>query len=105
MERNVTEIPDKWVVLKIPNGYKVFGTWFGDYLTGDSWRINSGIKEIVDDEHYYYFIGFSGSCYKCHKNSYGTTNFGSCVLDNILTSSNGSASLMSVETDWLNLIK
>ena len=41
--------PNKWVILEIEfkSGveYKVFGSWTGGYLDGDSWRLNSGIEK------------------------------------------------------------
>ena len=44
------ETPDKWVVLKIEHEgniiYKVFASWYGGYLGSDSWKLNSGIKDI-----------------------------------------------------------
>ena len=85
-ERNISETPDKWVVVKIDNNldtpfYKVFATWAGGYLDGDRWKLNSGIKSVESDEDYYYFIGHSGSCYKCHKKGYGTaSSYGEGVL-------------------------
>lgn len=102
MKYNVTEIPDNWVVLKIPDGFKVFATWAGGYLDGDSWKLNSGIKEVEEDEDYYYFIGFSGSCYKCHKKGYGVaTSYGQSVLDKILDTKK--VEVMDEETDWMSL--
>jgi len=72
--RNITEKPERWVVLKI-NGpetyFRVFGGWRGGYTSGDSWRMNSGIVGVEEDDEYYYFEGHSGSCYKCNKNGYG----------------------------------
>lgn len=69
--------PDQWILLKIKgNGvlYKVFGSWSGGYLSGASWKMNSGITKVQEDENYYYFHGYSGSVYKCHKSSYGISN-------------------------------
>jgi len=64
--------PDQWCIIKIfDNIYKVFGSWSGGYLDGDSWRINSGIDRIEEDGDYWLFYGYSGSCYRCHKKSYG----------------------------------
>lgn len=69
--------PDKWLILEVfPDDgsspyLKVFGTWAGGYLSGDSWRINSSVIEITQDDDYYYFHGASGSVYKCHKCGYG----------------------------------
>lgn len=66
------EKPDVWVTLKISQEgkedlYKVLVGWYGGYLGADEWRINSGIKQVKQDEHNYYFYGASGSCYKCNK--------------------------------------
>lgn len=65
--------PDNWVVLKIKRKeeltYKVLVGWSGGYLDGDSWRLNSGIVKIDKNGDYYNFHGYSGSVYKCHKNS------------------------------------
>jgi hypothetical protein len=88
-ERNITETPDKWVVLKLNNAsetyYKVFGSWAGGYLDGDRWKMNSGIASVEEDDNYYYFIGYSGSCYKCHKKGYGImTSYSQSILDNLL---------------------
>ena len=72
--RNITETPERWVILKIEGNetyYRVFGGWSGGYTSGDSWRMNSGIVGIEEDEDYYYFEGHSGSWYKCNKNGYG----------------------------------
>ncbi len=50
--------PDSWVVLKVKAGkgtfpfYKVLAGWSGGYLSGDSWRINSGITRVEDDRTY-----------------------------------------------------
>lgn len=60
--------PDYWVLLKVGDYYKVFGSWLGGYLGSDSWRLNSGIDKVEEDEEYYHFIGFSGSVYSCAKN-------------------------------------
>ena len=80
-------IPDKWTVVQlIHNGtsvYKIFATWMGSYLDGDSWKLNSGIESVSDDEKFYYFKGYSGSVYKCHKNHYGiATSFTRNVVEN-----------------------
>lgn len=66
--------PDKWAVVKIGGQdphYRIFGSWRGGYTSGDSWRLNSGVKSYTEDEDYYYFHGFSNSTYVCHKKGYG----------------------------------
>jgi len=105
-EMNVTETPERWVILKLPNNqYKVFGTWSESYLNGDSWKLNSGISEVEQDNYYYYFIGFSGSCYRCHKKRYGTaSNYGLNVLSGMVKQSNGQLELMEDSEDWEDIL-
>jgi len=80
--------PDRWVLLKITKEgesepiYKIFGTWFGSYLQGDSWRANSGIAEVIKANGGYCIIGPSGSSYRCLKGNYGTSGYtGSVIRD------------------------
>lgn len=40
-----------WVILKYTVGnekvyYRIFASWRGDYLNGDSWRLSSGSEEL-----------------------------------------------------------
>ena len=99
--------PDKWVVIKISipeeSIYKVFGSWIGGYLSGDSWRMNSGIESVSLNEDLILFKGFSGSIYHCHKDSYGTTAFSGGVLLNMIDKTNGSIVILDENTNWLNL--
>jgi hypothetical protein len=78
-------IPHKWVVVKIEGGefpltYKVFACWYGGYLNGDSWKMNSGITKVTKEEDFYLFEGHSGSVYKCHKDAYGVNMYGHGVI-------------------------
>jgi len=70
--------PDRWVMLKITYNkiptYKILAGWGGGYMQGQSWRLNSGITEIKEEDDRYLFNGYSGSIYYCYKNSYGTIN-------------------------------
>lgn len=82
--------PDKWLLLKITTSsdtfYRVFATWSGGYLSGDSWRLNSGVILVTQEGSDYCFHGNTGSLYSCHKNAYGvagSSNHG--VLDKMLT--------------------
>ena len=102
MDRNINETPERWVIVKLPNNYyKVFGSW----ADGDRWRLNSGISKVEQDENFYYFIGFSGSCYKCHKKGYGTaTSYGLGILNKIIEQGNGQIELMEDVDDWVNVI-
>lgn len=64
-------VPDAWVILKITTPelthYRVLAGWYGGYCGADSWKINSGIKEVQTYDNYYDFIGDSGSVYHCNK--------------------------------------
>jgi hypothetical protein len=103
--------PDKWVVLKIegpdiPLHYKVFACWYGGYLKGDSWKLNSGITKVTKDGEFYFFKGHSGSVYKCHEKTYGTNMYGTGVLNNIIEKSKEiktSVETLSEDTNWLNI--
>jgi hypothetical protein len=57
------------VVPNEPVLYKVLAGWYGGYTGGDSWQINSGIVEIIEEELYYDVVGESGSVYRCPKHS------------------------------------
>lgn len=103
--------PDRWVVLKMSTQdsetiYKVFATWFGGYLDGDSWKINSGITDMREDEDYFYFIGFSGSEYACRKGAYGTNSYTQGVLSSIIDNAhkvNSSVEVMPEDTNWSSI--
>jgi len=78
--------PDRWVVLEVNNGKetvnKVFAGWYGGYLDGDSWKLNSGnvAERELDDR--WEFDGHSGSTYVCYKQNYGMNSYMSSVLHN-----------------------
>lgn len=66
--------PDNFVILKFLGDdphYRVLAGWSGGFATGDYWRMNSGVVRHTFDGDYWYFYGSSGSCYKCHVDSYG----------------------------------
>lgn len=78
--------PDKFVVIKITNSkgkshYRVFGSWSGGYLSGDSWRLNSGIKSVEAKGPLLLFHGASGSIYEVHKEMYGVTAYSTSVIE------------------------
>ena len=103
--------PDKWVVVRItgkdtPPVHKVFASWYGGYLDGDSWKLNSGITRAYEDGQRVMFDGSSGSTYACHKASYGTNLYGQGVLNNLIDKierAGGTCSILSEETNWLEI--
>jgi hypothetical protein len=83
------EIPDRWCIINIIKDgdepiNKVFASWYGGYLGGDYWRINSGIVNVTEDDTQYFFHGESGSIYQCNKETYGTTSYGQSVLNGFI---------------------
>jgi hypothetical protein len=99
--------PDRWVVVKITTDkeplYKVFACWFGGFAGSDSWQMNSGIKSVEEDESYFMFNGYSGSVYRCHKNTYGTNSYGSGVLQNFIDKSDYKIEILQAGTNWKEL--
>jgi len=104
--------PDNWVVLnlkaeKLDSGfYKVLAGWSGGYLDGDSWRVNSGITKVEQDDNCYYFYGESGSCYKCHKDGYGLRNNNASVYGYFKKHEKfeDQVFLMPEDTDWMEVV-
>ncbi len=99
--------PDKWVVVKIVSEhgtiYKVLGSWYGGYLCGNSWRMNSGITRVEKTENTFLFHGYSGSCYECGFNNYGMHMQSSGILDQLSKMNNVTAEVLPKETEWSNL--
>jgi hypothetical protein len=81
--------PDRWIVLELITPKetirKLFAGWYGGYLGSDSWKLNSGITYIREQDDLFEFDGYSGSTYFCHRNSYGMSGY-----------------MHSVLTSWLN---
>ena len=78
--------PERWVVLDINNGnetiQKVFAGWYGGYLDGESWKLNSGNVSEEEFEDRWEFTGYSGSVYICYKHAYGMSAYMSNILAN-----------------------
>lgn len=93
--------PDRFVILKLNDEneeiYKVFGSWMGGYLTGDNWRMNSGIEKIVTEDESIHFYGYSGSVYSVDRDSYGVTTWSGAVLASMLEDCTIDASVLTKE--------
>ena len=60
--------PDAYRLILLDNKLiKVFGNWYGSYLDGDAWRVNSGCTRIEEHDDYYKVFGYSGSIYYLNK--------------------------------------
>lgn len=103
--------PDSWVVLKIKPSpgaapfYKVLAGWRGGYLSGDSWRMNSGITGVTKDGNFYIFHGCSGSDYRCHETAYGLSMSNAGIYNKIKQSEqfDGQVILMPEDTNYMEL--
>jgi hypothetical protein len=74
MKHDAEYIPEEWVMVKITGTdphYRIFGSWRGGYAYGDSWKLNSGVVKVEEDDDFYLFHGHSGSRYLCSKKRYG----------------------------------
>ena len=98
--------PDNWVVIKVKGKdphYRVLAGWSGGYTTGDSWRMNSGITKVEEDDGAYYFSGSSGSTYNCGKESYTLRTNNAWVWDVLQKRHGDEVELMPEDTDWMNM--
>ena len=87
----MTYNPNYWLILRMSSDqgvvfYKVFATWVGGYVNGDSWRMNSGIVQVKRKENIIEFHGTSGSIYEClmDEGSYRTSMYTQSVLDSMI---------------------
>jgi hypothetical protein len=103
--------PDKFLVLKITNSkdethHRIFGTWSGGYLDGDSWRLNSGIVKVEAQGPFLLFHGSSGSLYKVHKDMYGASAYTGSVITSwqhdYLEGVGPKFEMLPRDTDWVN---
>lgn len=65
---------------------KLFAVWVGGYLTGDSWKLNSGVTNIIKDEEVFHVHGYSGSVYTISAVQTPMTSYGSGIMSKILDS-------------------
>ncbi|WP_462174642.1 hypothetical protein [Pseudoalteromonas gelatinilytica] len=87
--------PQGWVILKFSSPadtfYKIFSSWRGGYLDGDSWRLSSGsghLPTLSECGKYWVWPQESGSCYHLPVNGEdGYSHFTAQVLGNIILKS------------------
>lgn len=102
--------PNKWVVVKIEVDnkfpvYKVVAGFAGGYLYGDSWKLNSGIVKVEEDKDSFYFHGYSGSVYRCFKESYGINMIMQEPIQRLesINSDKVKIEILPPDTDFMNL--
>lgn len=100
--------PDSWVLLKISTPtdfvYKVLGSWRGGYLSGDSWRLNSGIRTVRKNGLFFEIFGYTGSLYRCRTDTYGYSSLAYSVYESLNKKYGGTVELFDSEEAfrWLN---
>jgi hypothetical protein len=98
-----TYSPDRWVIveLKMHNSEerhrKVLASWYGGYLGSDSWRISSGITEIVEHADHYEIQNESGSTYLCGKHCVGMSGYTAGILASFVRDLEGKGTIEVVE--------
>lgn len=99
--------PNNWVVIKVKGKdphYRVLAGWSGSYLEGSSWRMNSGITKVEEDDKAYYFSGSSGSTYRCGKQSYGLRMNNAYVWDDLSNRYGDMVEMLPEDTNWNNAL-
>jgi len=87
--------PHGWVILKFTSKeevyFKIFASWRGGYLDGDSWRLSSGSRippEISECGNYWVWLQESGSSYHLTvKGEDGYSLYTGQILSNIIRNS------------------
>lgn len=82
--------PDRWVLLEFISEThgtfrKILSSWYGGYLSGDSWNVSSPIVNFNEKDNFYE-IETESSIYVCHKNSYGMSSYTGSVYETMLES-------------------
>jgi hypothetical protein len=79
----VDYVPHGWVLGWHKGDLRVFCSWSGKYLDGDSWRLNSKVRTVDFDE-YAYIINKEGSSYQLSVRNYGRISaYNHSVLSNL----------------------
>lgn len=73
--------PHLWCLFRDADLVRLMMSWRGTYVTGGSWRINSGIDYVDETESHYIVHGISGSEYHVPKCRYGSSPYSSAVMD------------------------
>lgn len=99
-------VPDNWVVLSFNTPsphYRILAGWSGGYTTGDSWRMNSGITRVEEDDTYCLFHGSTGSVYRCHKEAYGLRRNNAYIWAQLQEKYGDKVSMLYEDTNWLTM--
>ena len=95
---------DNWVVLKFSGEdphYRVLVGWSGGYITGNSWRLSSGITKVEEDESFFYFYGSGGSRYRCYREAYMLRMNTAPAWAKLQELHGDKVEMMPEDTDWM----
>jgi hypothetical protein len=98
--------PDRWKIVKITGTsphYRVFGSWYGGFTGSDSWRMNSGIESVTEEDGVYVFKGQTGSEYFCKKTAYGASSYGASIISRYVNLGEGSFESLDEMPDVMNM--
>ena len=95
--------PDRWVIVELKLNdseevtRKILSGWYGGYLGSDSWRLSSGITEVVDADTHYEIHNESGSVYTCGKHCQGMSGYTAGIFERFVKDLEGKGSISLVE--------
>jgi hypothetical protein len=101
--------PDSWRIIKIENEdtrhFRILCSWYGGYLGSDSWKISSGIENVIEHETHYEIPQTSGSTYLIYKTNEYMSGMMLGVWESIASGRDGlfEASLMTIDeflSEW-----
>lgn len=81
--------PDKWIIVRFDTDdgdtiTKILAGWSGGYLTGDSWKLSSGITKVTKEEDVFIVENYSGSRYYLRSTSIGVTGWTTSILQQLI---------------------
>lgn len=74
--------PDRWLLIKWGDHYRIYSSWFGGYAASEEWKLSSRIEKIepsVTDD-CLIVTTYTGSVYAINFRDYGATGYGRDVL-------------------------
>jgi len=95
--------PDRWVIVELKMNdsdeahRKVLASWYGGYAGSDSWKLSSGITEIIEHDNHYEIHNHSGSVYNCGKHCIGMSGYTSGIFDSFVKDLEGVGTIKVVE--------
>ena len=73
--------PDYWTLLSMGGYYKVLSSFYGGYLSGESWRMSSAVTDIKLKGDTFLITTQSGNVYHCRKDSKGMNSMATGIYE------------------------